>query len=312
MLYTMTQPPPLRIATRRSDLAVAQARLIGREIGKHLGHEVELVRVTSTGDREAHRPLREIGGKGVFVKALEVALLEKRADLAVHSLKDVPSRLAPQFTLAAIGWRDDARDALISCTHQTLQALPPGARMGTSSLRRKLLLERLRPDLEVLPMRGNVKARLARLKAGEYQALVLSVAGLKRLGLLERACHIFSTDQLLPAPGQGMLGVEVLTEREDLVSALSQFTSHKCDLIGRVERRVSELLQGDCRLPIATYAEVNGKEARLRVWIASVCGQLQASVTLADTLELSLAERAVDQLLANGGEEVMATFRESR
>ena len=285
--------------------------MIAGEIERHFGREAELVRLISTGDRESHRPLREIGGKGVFVKELEVALLEGRADLAVHSLKDVPSRLGPEFTLAAIGWRDDARDALISHKGLSLEALPPGARIGTSSLRRKLLLAKLRPDLEVLPMRGNVNTRLAKLESGEFEALVLSVAGLKRLGALGRATQVFSADQLLPAPGQGMLGLEVLAERDDLVTALAGLVSPDRDMIGRVERRVSELLEGDCRLPIATHAAMQGSEVQLNVWIASVCGQLQASAAIAGALKLDLADQAVGQLLADGGEAVMASFREN-
>ena len=310
MPSTMTPVSPIRIATRRSELAMAQARLIASEVEKHLRCETRLLPVTSTGDREAHRPLRELGGKGMFVKELEVALLEGRADLAVHSLKDVPSRLTPQFVLAAIGWRDDARDALVSGRRLTFDALPAGARIGTSSLRRKLLLEKLRPDLEVVPMRGNVSTRINKLDAGEYEALVLSAAGLKRLGLLPRASQVFDTDQLLPAPGQGMLGLEVLAEREDLAQALAQLCSPECDQIGRVERRVSELLEGDCQLPIATHAEMKGGGMRLRVWIASVCGQLQASAAITGALGLALADRAVEQLLEQGGEAVMATFRD--
>ncbi len=289
---------------------MAQARLIAGEVKRHLRCEAQLVPVMSTGDREAHRPLREIGGKGMFVKELEVALLEGRAELAVHSLKDVPSRLAPQFALAAIGWRDDARDALISNARLSFDALPGGARIGTSSLRRKLLLEKLRTDIEVLPMRGNVSTRINKLEAGECEALVLSAAGLKRLGLSPRATQVFSTDQLLPAPGQGMLGVEVLAEREDLAQALVQMCSPKCDQIGRLERRVSELLEGDCQLPIATHAEMKGNHVQLRAWIASVCGQLQASAAVSGALGLALADQAVERLLAQGGEAVMATFRD--
>ena len=289
---------------------MAQAHLIATEIGAALAREVEIVPVTSTGDREAERPLAEIGGKGVFVKELELALLGGRADLAVHSLKDVPSRLAPEFTLAAIGWRDDARDALISAPRLTLDALPNGARIGTSSLRRKLLLERLRPDLNIEPVRGNVDTRLARLAAGEFQGLVLSAAGLKRLGLLPQAVEILASEQILPAPGQGMLGIEVLSERQDLIADISKLVSPEVALIGRLERRVSELLEGDCRLPIATHATWSAGEVRLRVWIASTCGRAEASVDLTGTADLSLAERAVAALLASGGEEVMTSFRE--
>lgn len=311
MPNTSKSRPPLRIATRKSRLAMAQARLIAAELRVALECDAELVAVTSTGDREAHRPLREIGGKGVFVKELEVALLEGRADLAVHSLKDVPSRLADEFALAAIGWREDARDALVSNPPVTFDALPSDARIGTSSLRRKLLLEKLRPDIDIVPMRGNVDTRLSQLDAGAYQGLVLSAAGLDRLGLLHRAVEVFSTDRLLPAPGQGMLGIEVLAERKDIASAVARRVPQEILMIGRIERRVSELLDGDCRLPIATHVHRHHHEVRLRAWIASMCGKLEAHVDIIGDLDLSLADRAVDALLSKDGAEVMATFRDS-
>lgn len=299
---------PLRIATRRSRLALVQANLIANHIRQHTGRETELVPVTSTGDAEAHRPLREIGGKGVFVKELEQALIDDHADLAVHSLKDVPSRLAPEFTLAAVGWREDARDAFLSHERMAFSDLPAGARIGTSSLRRKLLLEKLRPDLLIEPMRGNVDTRIGKLQAGECQGLVLAVAGLSRLGLTRHVVDQFSVDQLLPAPGQGMLGVEVLSERQDLIRTLSKLVAREESMIGRVERRVSELLDGDCNLPIAAHGEARAGGARLRVWIASNCGSLEASAEVGGVLALELADQAVDRLLASGGRAVMASF----
>ena len=287
---------------------MAQAELIAAELASRGNRSVELVPITSTGDAEAHRPLREIGGKGVFVKELEQALLDDHADLAVHSLKDVPSRLAPEFTLAAVGWREDARDAFLSHTRSAFSDLPSGARIGTSSLRRRLLLEKLRPDLLIEPMRGNVDTRIGKLQAGEYQGLVLAVAGLRRLRLTGHIVERFSVDRLLPAPGQGMLGVEVLAERRDLVQSLSEMVSQEESMIGRVERRVSELLEGDCNLPIASHVQARAGGVRLRVWIASNCGSLEAGADVEGDLNLQLADQAVERLLASGGREVMASY----
>ncbi len=287
---------------------MAQAELVAAELASRSNRSVELVPITSTGDTEAHRPLREIGGKGVFVKELEQALLDDHADLAVHSLKDVPSRLEPEFTLAAIGWREDARDAFLSNPRIAFSDLPAGARIGTSSLRRKLLLRKLRPDLLIEPIRGNLDTRIGKLQAEEYQGLVLAVAGLKRLGLANHIVERFVVDEILPAPGQGMLGIEVLSRRRDLIQEVSELVSQEESMIGRVERRVSELLQGDCNLPIATHAQVRAGSVRLRVWIASNCGSLEASADVEGDLALELADQAVERLLVSGGREVMECF----
>ena len=297
---------PFRIATRRSRLAMTQTRLVASQLAKRTGRAVDLVEVTSTGDAQADRPLREIGGKGVFVKELERALLDERADMAVHSLKDVPSRLDPSLSLAAIGWREDPRDALISFRGRSFAQLPEGARVGTSSLRRAILLGKLREDLVIQPMRGNVDSRIRRLDEGEYDALVLAVAGLKRLGLTHRVNEFFSVDQLLPAPGQGMLGVEVLSAREDLGELLSDLVPTQQFFLGSLERHVSQLLGGDCNLPIATHAELEKDQVRMRVWIASTCGKIEASVDVRGAPHMALAEKAVRDLLDRGGREVMA------
>ena len=299
---------PFRIATRRSRLAMTQTSLVASQLGQRTGRAVDLVEVTSTGDAEAHRPLREIGGKGVFVKELEQALLDQRADMAVHSLKDVPSRLDPRFSLAAIGWREDPRDALISFGGQSFAELPEGARVGTSSLRRAILLGKLREDLVIQPMRGNVDSRIRRLDEGVCDALVLAAAGLKRLGLSHRVNEFFSVDQLLPAPGQGMLGVEVLNTSEGLGEVLSNLVPKRQNLLGSLERHVSQLLDGDCNLPIATHAELENDQVRLRVWIASTCGKIEASVDVRGPLRMALAEKAVRDLLDRGGREVMASM----
>ena len=295
----------LRVATRRSKLAVTQAGIVAGQLAEHTGRRVALVQITSTGDAKADRPLSEIGGKGVFVKELEQALLDGAADLAVHSLKDVPSRLDERFALAAIGWREDPRDALVSRGALRLADLPTGARVGTSSLRRKHLLEKLRSDLNILPMRGNVDSRIRRVESHELDAIVVAAAGLRRLDLAHHVSEYFSIDQLLPAPGQGMLGVEVLTERQDVAGLVSALAADEQTQVGRLERRVSELLGGDCRLPIATHADINADTARLRVWIASTDGSLEAQIDMRGKANMRLAESAVDRLLASGGREIM-------
>lgn len=289
---------------------MAQTHLVAAQFAETTGRDIEIVEVTSTGDAEANRPLREIGGKGVFVKELEQALLEERADLAVHSLKDVPSRLDPVFSLAAIGWCEDRRDALVSRAGKGFAALSEKARVGTSSLRRAILLNKIRADLDIQHMRGNLDSRLRRLQAGEYDAVVLAAAGLKRLGLAHHVDEYFSVDRLLPAPGQGLLGIEVLRERSDLAELLSGLVAMEQNQLGALERRVSELLAGDCNLPIATLAEPQNDEVRLRVWIGSSCGPLEASTDIRGAPQMRLAEQAVRDLLDHGGREVMASMRD--
>lgn len=299
----------LRIATRGSTLAVAQAGIVAGQLEGRTGRRVDLLQITSTGDAKVDRPVREIGGKGVFVKELEQALLDGEADLAVHSLKDVPSRLDGRFCLAAIGWREDPRDALISSAAPRLADLPAAASVGTSSLRRKFLLKKMRPDLNIIPMRGNVDSRIRRVESRELDAIVIAAAGLVRLGLVRHVSEYFSIDELLPAPGQGMLGVEVLSDRQDMVGLVSSFVSDEQTQIGQLERRVSELLGGDCHLPIATHAQLASGTARLRVWIASTDGRLEASVDMRGVADMHLAEAAVNRLLASGGREVMDSMR---
>jgi hydroxymethylbilane synthase len=256
-------------ATRRSALALAQcrafvARLCAAE--PHLSTR-ELLVVTS-GDRLVDRPLAEVGGKGLFVKEIEEALLEHRADFAVHSMKDMPAELAPTLALACVPPREDPRDVLVAPHHGTLEALPPGARVGTSSLRRTVALLSCRPDLQIVALRGNVDTRLRKVEAGECDAIVLARAGLRRLGLEERATQVLPLEQSLPAPGQGALGIECRAEDAETFALLARLTDPDAARCVAAERGVLYALGGDCRTPLGAHAERVGSSMRLRAFVA--------------------------------------------
>jgi len=243
------------IATRESRLALWQAHHVQQRLQSvHAGCTVELLGLTTTGDRILDRPLAAIGGKGLFTKELEQALADSRADLAVHSLKDVPMQLPEGFTLAAVLERADPRDALVSSRFGSLRELPPGARVGTSSLRRAAQLSDAFPQIQVLPLRGNVDTRLAKLDRGEYDAVVLAAAGLKRLGLAHRIRELLAPSLSLPAPGQGALGIEVRAGRDELLQWLAPLAHRRTWLETTAERAVSRALGGSCRVPLAAYA----------------------------------------------------------
>jgi hydroxymethylbilane synthase len=205
-----------------------------------------------------------VGGKGLFVKELEVALSEGRADIAVHSLKDVPMDMPEGFELACVMEREDPRDAWVSAQYPTLMDLPPGAVVGTSSLRRTVLIRALRPDLKIEPLRGNLDTRLRKLDEGQYSGIVLAAAGLKRLKLTDRIRHIFETDQMLPAAGQGALGIEICTGRSDLLEALKPLVHPTSWLAVAAERAVSRAMGGSCSMPLAAHATLSGQILNLR------------------------------------------------
>lgn len=251
---SVTGPARLVIASRQSRLAMWQAEHVQARLRELYPQcEVEILGMTTEGDRVLDRTLNEIGGKGLFIKELEVALLEGRADLAVHSLKDVPMEVAEPFALAAIMAREDPRDAFVSTRYASLESMPAGARLGTSSLRRAAQIRRAFPALEVLPLRGNVNTRLARLDEGRYDAIVLAAAGLKRLGLAERIRAIVPPALCLPAAGQGALGIETLAARNDLHAWLAPLDHAPTAVQVHAERTVSRLLGGSCRVPLAAW-----------------------------------------------------------
>jgi len=259
----VTRLSTLRIATRESRLALWQAEHV-KSLLEGLGHSVSLLGMTTKGDQILDRSLSKVGGKGLFVKELEVALEEGRAELAVHSLKDVPMDLPEGFVLACVMEREDPRDAFVSNSYAGLDALPQGALVGTSSLRRVVLLRDLRPDLRIEPLRGNLDTRLRKLDEGQYDAIVLAAAGLKRLGLGERIRQVFEPEQMLPAAGQGALGIEVRSAQAGLVEALEPLSHHASWMAVAAERAVSRAMGGSCSMPLAAFARYDGEYLQLR------------------------------------------------
>ncbi|MEP6965966.1 MAG: hydroxymethylbilane synthase [Polaromonas sp.] len=243
------------IATRESRLAMWQAEHVKALLEARLGWQVELLGMTTLGDQILDRSLSKVGGKGLFVKELEVALSDGRADLAVHSLKDVPMDLPEGFALACVLEREDPRDAFVSNQFASLAELPQGAIVGTSSLRRLVLLKALRPDLTITPLRGNLDTRLRKLDEGLYHGIVLAAAGLKRLGLEARIRSAFAPADMLPAAGQGALGIEVRADRADLRAALAGLAHQPTWLAVTAERTVSRAMGGSCSMPLAAFIQ---------------------------------------------------------
>ena len=228
------------------------------------GCQVDILGMTTQGDQILDRSLSKVGGKGLFVKELEVALEEGRADLAVHSLKDVPMDMPEGFELACVMEREDPRDAWVSSQYASLQDLPLGAVVGTSSLRRTVLLRHLRPDLQIEPLRGNLDTRLRKLDEGHYAGIVLAAAGLKRLGLGERIRHIFDVTEMLPSAGQGALGIEIRAARDDVRNVLQPLAHQITWLAVAAERAVSRAMGGSCSMPLAAHATLQGEQLHLR------------------------------------------------
>jgi hydroxymethylbilane synthase len=230
-----------------------------QDLLRERGCQVDILGMTTQGDQILDRSLSKVGGKGLFVKELEVALEEGRADLAVHSLKDVPMDMPEGFELACVMEREDPRDAWVSSRYATLQDLPIGAVVGTSSLRRTVLLRHLRPDLQIEPLRGNLDTRLRKLDEGHYAGIVLAAAGLKRLGLGDRIRHIFDTKDMLPAAGQGALGIEIRAARDDVRQVLLPLAHQVTWLAVDAERAVSRAMGGSCSMPLAAHAVLHGQ-----------------------------------------------------
>jgi hydroxymethylbilane synthase len=289
------------IATRESRLALWQANHV-KHLLEQQGHQVTLLGMTTQGDQILDRALSKVGGKGLFVKELETALQEGRADLAVHSLKDVPMELPEGFELACVMEREDPRDAWVSPRYPDLQSLPQGATVGTSSLRRVALVRSLRPDLKIEPLRGNLDTRLRKLDDGQYDGIVLAAAGLKRLGLGERIRTVFETEQMLPAAGQGALGIEVCTGRDDVVRALQPLMDVRTWLVVSAERAVSRVMGGSCSMPLAAHATFTGEVLNIRaVWGdpegVKPLAHAQASASVTSTSEaVALGEQVARQL----------------
>lgn len=300
----------LTIATRESRLALWQAEHV-QDLLTQRGHQVGLLGMTTLGDQILDRALSKVGGKGLFVKELEVALEDGRADLAVHSLKDVPMELPDGFVLACVMEREDPRDAFVSNQYANLASLPQGAVVGTSSLRRMALLRALRPDLKIEPLRGNLDTRLRKLDDGMYAAIVLAAAGLKRLGLGQRIRDTFEPTDMLPAAGQGALGIEVRSQRQDVIDALAPLAHQTTWLAVSAERAVSRAMGGSCSMPLAAYATLaadiltidaawgdpDGKLALVHVRASAAVSDLASATALGARVAADL--RAA--VLANGG-----------
>jgi len=264
----------LRIATRRSRLALWQAEHVqGRLAVLHPGLRIDLVPLSTRGDELLDVSLSKEGGKGLFVKELEAALAEGRAEIAVHSMKDVPADLPPGFALAAILAREDPRDAFVSTRQENLAALPAGAVVGTSSLRRQAQVAARHPALEIRPLRGNVETRIAKLDRGDYAAIILAAAGLKRLGLEARIRSYLELDESLPAAGQAALGIECLAARQDVLSLVEPLQDALASACVRAEREVNRALGGSCTIPLGAHAVQAGATLKLRALVASPDGR---------------------------------------
>ncbi len=294
------------IATRESRLALWQAEHVRDLLTQRFGMRVKLLGMTTRGDQILDRSLSKVGGKGLFVKELETALEEGRAQLAVHSLKDVPMDLPEGFELAAVLEREDPRDAFVSPRYETLTDLPPGAVVGTSSLRRVVQLLAVRPDLDVQPLRGNLDTRLRKLDEGGYHAIVHAAAGLMRLGLAERIASRFEPDTMLPCAGQGALGIEVRTDSHALRAQLDHMTHRPTWFAVQAERAVSRALGGSCSMPLAAHAVWHGNTLTLRVALG------HAQTPLAPLLRVQVSGAAHTDAQARAlGEHAAQTLREA-
>jgi hydroxymethylbilane synthase len=298
----------IRIATRKSALALWQAEYVKAELLRHhpLLH-VELVPMSTQGDKILDTPLAKIGGKGLFVKELEQAILDGRADIAVHSMKDVPVDFPPGLILHTICPRENPQDAFVSNQFRSLTELPPGAVVGTSSLRRQCQIKALRPDLTVRDLRGNVNTRLAKLDNGEYAAIILAAAGLIRLGFQQRIASLLPVELSLPANGQGAVGIECRAEDvvvQQFLAPLEHSITRTCVL---AERAMNRKLQGGCQVPIGAYAEISGETLWLRGLVGALDGseiirhELRGPVAQAEQLGIALAEH----LLAQGADRIL-------
>jgi len=291
----------LRIATRKSPLALWQAEHVQLRLQQlHPGLQVKLVTMSTQGDRVLDSPLAKIGGKGLFVKELEQGMLDGRADIAVHSMKDVPAELPDGLEIGAILEREDPRDAFVSSRFGALAELPQGARVGTSSLRRQCQLRAVRPDLEILDLRGNVNTRLAKLDAGDYDAIVLASAGLKRLGMAERITRALEPEDMLPAIAQGVIGIECRSDDALVKSLIDPLNHAETGLRTQAERAMNAALAGGCQAPVAGFSTITGDSITLRGLVgwpngsAIVRGRIDGRKGMAAALGEQLARELLD------------------
>ncbi|MDP2248206.1 MAG: hydroxymethylbilane synthase [Nitrosomonadales bacterium] len=304
-------PKKLVIASRESALAMWQARHIQSRLqALYPDTLVEILGMTTTGDQILDSPLAKIGGKGLFVKELEQALADGRADLAVHSMKDVPMHLPEGFAMAAIGEREDPRDAFVSNQFANLAALPAGSVVGTSSLRRQSQLQARFPSLKIESLRGNLQTRLRKLDEGQYAAIILAAAGLKRLGLEARIADLIDTEDSIPAVGQGALGIEINAARTDLIAVLAPLNHAETASCVEAERGMSRALAGSCTVPLGAYAEKHGDEIHIKGFVASVDGSEMLREKLIGSPENpeTLGQALAAKLIAKGADRILAAL----
>jgi hydroxymethylbilane synthase len=308
-------PPPERIviATRESRLALWQAEHVRALLHRiYPASRVELLGMTTRGDQILDRPLAKVGGKGLFVKELETALLDGSADIAVHSMKDVPMQMEPEFSLVAIGPREVPLDALVSNNYASLAEMPPGSIIGTSSLRREAQLRANFPNLQIASLRGNLDTRLRKLDSGEYAAIILAAAGLTRLGLGERIRAVLPATLSLPAAGQGAIGIEALASRADVAAWMAPLNDPATSACVRAERAVSRALAGSCEVPLGAYGEIQAVSGAQQIWlrgfVASPDGVRFARAELrgGSADPEALGNQLADELRAQGAVEILA------
>lgn len=304
----MSEENIVRIATRRSPLAMWQAEYVRDRLQEnHPGLQVEFVKMVTQGDKILDTPLAKVGGKGLFVKELEVGMLEGQADIAVHSMKDVPMAFPEGLHLAVVCPREDPRDAFVSNTYKALEELPEGARVGTSSMRRTCQLRELRPDLNILDLRGNVNTRLKKLDDGEYDAIILAAAGLIRLEFQHRIAQFIEPEVCLPAVGQGAVGIECRVNDERIHALLACLNDEATSIRVRAERAMNHRLEGGCQVPIGGYSLLEGDE----IWLRALVGRPDGSEMIRGEVRGPIAEgeklgkQLADDLLSRGAAEIL-------
>ena len=304
----------LRIVTRESPLAMWQANFVKNALARlYPGTEIKILGITTEADQRLETSLEKLGGKGAFVKELEQALLNDKADIAVHSMKDVTINMPEGLIVPVIMEREDPRDVMISTNYAGLEAMPAGSRIGTSSLRRRCQLMAIRPDLEILDIRGNVGTRLRKLDEGEYDALLLASAGVIRLGLLDRITQYFDTQQLLPAVAQAALGIEIRDDRPDLLEMIEPLRDEATQRCVSAERALNRVLGGDCHVPIAAYAHLAGANMEMQALVGSLDGShiIRVKGSSTATEGESLGARLGYELLEKGAGEILAKISSS-
>lgn len=314
MSSSFVTPQKIIIASRESLLAMWQANFIKRRLRElYPQTEISILGMTTRGDQILDKTLSKIGGKGLFIKELEQALADGRADIAVHSMKDLPMNIPDGFMLAAITEREDPRDAFVSNQYTSVDALPAGSVIGTSSLRRESQLRAQFPHLKIQPLRGNVQTRLRKLDEGQYAAIILAAAGLKRLELSERITMLLNTQSSLPAVGQGALGIECRDDRPDLVNLLQPLHHLETAQCVEAERAMSRLLGGSCQVPLGGFAEIINGRLHLQGFVATPDGKRMISETATGKPETGqeMGEQLAQNLIKQGADEILATLLET-